>query len=54
MSAKKGAEDSANQEGWDRSKAARMTENKKQGRSDNNTEDKFHCMLHGPNHKPQP
>ena len=46
---KKGVDDSANQEGQGRSNCARTTEIKKQGRSDNNTKDKFHCMLHGPN-----
>ena len=46
---KKGADDSANQEGQGRSKRAHTTENKKQGRSENNSEDKFHCMLHGNN-----
>ena len=46
---KKGADDSTNQEDWERSKRTCTTENRKQGRSNNNAEDKFHCMLHGPN-----
>ena len=47
--AKKGADNSTNQEGQGKIKHARTTESKKQGRPDNNAEDKFHCMLHGPN-----
>ena len=48
-SAKEGVDNSANQEGQSRSKRACTTENKKQGKSDNNAKDKFLCMLHGPN-----
>ena len=46
---KKGADNSANQKGQGKSKHDCMTESKRLGRSDNNTKDKFHCMLHGPN-----
>ena len=48
MQAKKGTNNYVNQEGQGRSKCARTTESKKQGRSEDN-EDNFHCMMHGPN-----
>ena len=42
------ADKSTNQEGRGKSKRARTTETKKRGRSDD-ADNKFYCMLHGPN-----
>ena len=46
---KKGTRNSTNKESQGKSKHACTNESKKQGRSKDNSEDKFHCMLHGPN-----
>ena len=48
LPSKKGTEDSTNHEGRGKSKRARTTETKKRGRSDD-ANNKFYCMLHGPN-----
>ena len=48
LPSKKGTEDSTNHEGRGKSKRARTTETKKRGRSDD-ADNKFYCMLHGPN-----
>ena len=47
--AKKGADNFTNQESQGKSKRACMTESKKQGRSEDNANDQFQCMLYGPN-----